>query len=201
MQKARRHWIYQLRQLVSEQFQVLFHSSTRSAFHLSLTVLVHYRSLGSIQPYRMVPADSRRIPRAPRYSGYYYQSYTYLYGAFTLCGLTFQTGSSSYTSQISQSYYPTQRRNVSGLGYSAFARHYQRNHNCFLFLRVLRCFSSPRSPLNKVISLQLIGLPHSEIFGSKVVCTYPKLIAAYHVLHRLLEPRHPPFALAFFFYK
>ena len=30
-----------------------------------------------------------------------------------------------------------------GLGYSAFARHYLRNHYCFLFLRVLRCFSSP----------------------------------------------------------
>ena len=28
---------------------------------------------------------------------------------------------------------------------------------------------------------------HSEIFGSKVICTYPKLIAAYHVLHRLRE--------------
>ena len=39
------------------------------------------------------------------------------------------------------------------------------------------------------------GLPHSEISGSKVVCTYPKLIAAYHVLHRLWEPRHPPYAL------
>ena len=38
-------------------------------------------------------------------------------------------------------------------------------------------------------------LPHSEIFGSAVVCTYPKLIAAYHVLHRLLAPRHPPYAL------
>ena len=33
-----------------------------------------------------------------------------------------------------------------GLGSSAFARHYLRNHCCFLFLRVLRCFSSPRSP-------------------------------------------------------
>ena len=106
MQKARRHGLNPLRPLVSEQFQVLFHSSTRSAFHLSLTVLVHYRSLGSIQPYRMVPADSRRIPRAPRYSGYYYQLYTYLYGAITLYGLTFQTGSSSNTSQISWSYYP-----------------------------------------------------------------------------------------------
>ena len=40
-----------------------------------------------------------------------------------------------------------------------------------------------------------IGLPHSEIPGSKVVCTSPKLIAAYHVLHRLSVPRHPPSAL------
>lgn len=47
MQKARRH-IFMLRPLVGARFQVLFHSSVRSAFHLSLTVLVHYRSLGSI---------------------------------------------------------------------------------------------------------------------------------------------------------
>ena len=40
------------------------------------------------------------------------------------------------------------------------------------------------------------GLPHSEIPGSKVVCTSPGLIAAYHVLRRLLEPRHPPCALS-----
>ena len=32
---------------------------------------------------------------------------------------------------------------MSGLGSSAFARHYWRNHSCFLFLGVLRCFSSP----------------------------------------------------------
>ena len=48
MQKARRHFIKKLRPLVGARFQVLFHSSVRSAFHLSLTVLVHYRSLGSI---------------------------------------------------------------------------------------------------------------------------------------------------------
>ena len=47
MQKARRH-ACALRPLVGAWFQVLFHSSVRSAFHLSLTVLVHYRSLGSI---------------------------------------------------------------------------------------------------------------------------------------------------------
>ena len=39
---------------------------------------------------------------------------------------------------------------------------------------------------------------HSEIRGSKVICTYPRLIAAYHVLHRLREPRHPPCALTYF---
>ena len=51
-----------------------------------------------------------------------------------------------------------------------------------------------------VLGLQPSGLPHSEISGSQVVCTYPKLIAAYHVLLRLPEPRHPPFALSFFFF-
>ena len=48
MQKARRHRIYRLRPLVGVWFQELFHSSCRSAFHLSLTVLVHYRSHRSI---------------------------------------------------------------------------------------------------------------------------------------------------------
>ena len=37
--------------------------------------------------------------------------------------------------------------------------------------------------------------PHSEISGSKDICSSPKLIAAYHVFHRLLVPRHPPCAL------
>ena len=43
--------------------------------------------------------------------------------------------------------------------------------------------------------ITLYEFPHSEIFGSKVACTSPKLIAAYHVLHRLLVPRHSPYAL------
>ena len=40
------------------------------------------------------------------------------------------------------------------------------------------------------------GFPHSDIPGSKLVCGSPRLIAAYHVLHRLLVPRHPPCALS-----
>ena len=39
------------------------------------------------------------------------------------------------------------------------------------------------------------GLPHSEIWGSKPIIGSPQLIADYHVLHRLLLPRHPPNAL------
>ena len=55
-------------------------------------------------------------------------------------------------------------------------------------------------PKVRVTVLQTARLSHSEIFGSKVICTYPKLIAAYHVLHRLREPRHPPYALSYFLY-
>ena len=48
MQKARRHPTNGLRPLVSVWFQDLFHSVIHGSFHLSLTVLVHYRSLRSI---------------------------------------------------------------------------------------------------------------------------------------------------------
>ena len=37
--------------------------------------------------------------------------------------------------------------------------------------------------------------PHSEISGSMLICGSPKLIAAYHVFHRLPVPRHSPCAL------
>ena len=42
---------------------------SRGAFHLSLTVLVRYRSHGSIQAWRVVPPDSDRVSRARPYSG------------------------------------------------------------------------------------------------------------------------------------
>jgi hypothetical protein len=44
--------------------------------------------------------------------------------------------------------------------------------------------------------MSLKGFPHSEIPGSKLVCSSPGLIAAYRVLHRLLAPRHSPYALS-----
>ena len=40
----------------------------RGSFRLSLTVLVHYRSATSIEPWRVVPPSSDRITRVPPYS-------------------------------------------------------------------------------------------------------------------------------------
>ena len=73
----------------------------------------------------------------------------------------------------------------------------------FLFLQVLRCFSSLRSPptTGRIPALQAGGLSHSEIRGSRDICSFPRLIAAYHVLHRLREPRHPPCALSYLSYR
>ena len=46
---------------------------------------------------------------------------------------------------------PPPSLNWAGLGSCAFARHYLRNHCCFLLLRVLRCFSSPGLLLNPYV--------------------------------------------------
>ena len=68
----------------------------------------------------------------------------------------------------------------------------------FLFLRVLRCFSSPRWRRPKGRQVRRLGLSHSDIHGSRAICASPWLFAAYHVLRRLREPRHPPCALTYF---
>jgi hypothetical protein len=50
--------------------------------------------------------------------------------------------------------------------------------------------------LTLYIQVRVIGFPHSEINGSSNLCSSPLLIAAFHVLHRLEVPRHPPYALS-----
>ena len=97
---------------------------------------------------------------------------------------------------------PAGRCHSAGLGSSAFARHYLRNHYYFLFLRVMRCFSSPRSPPLR-IPTYVGGLPHSDIRGSMGICPSPRLFAAYHVLLRLREPQASPvrpYLLSFFLF-
>ena len=96
MQKARRHPDKSgLRPLVSVWFQVLFHSPSRRSFHLSLTVLVHYRSptvfslagwcrLVQTGFLRSRPTQGISPPSAP-----------YVYRPVTFCGAAFQSASSS----------------------------------------------------------------------------------------------------------
>jgi hypothetical protein len=91
---------------------------------------------------------------------------------------------------------------MSGLGFSLFARRYSGNRVCFFFLRVLRCFSSPRLPLPPMYSvtdirpLRRMGSPIQKSSGQCLFSGSPKLIAANHVFHRHPAPRHPPSALS-----
>ena len=87
-----------------------------------------------------------------------------------------------------------------GLASFAFARHYLRNLVWFLFLALLRCFSSGGSPPYAMNSRMdtwttSCGLLHSDICGSKLAYSSPQLIAVNHVLHRLPMPRHSLYAL------
>jgi hypothetical protein len=73
---------------------------------------------------------------------------------------------------------------------------------CFLLLQVLRWFTSLRCLPHPYVfrmgysGINQSGFPHSDIPGSKPACGSPGLIAACHVLHRLLVPRHSPYALS-----
>ena len=94
-----------------------------------------------------------------------------------------------------------------GLGYSRFARHYSGNLFDFFSCRYWDVslpyvvFYHPTSESEDSAfkwwsaSSHLQGFPHSEIRGSQDICSYPRLIAAYHVFHRLLAPRHSPYTL------
>ena len=91
----------------------------------------------------MVPLTSHKVSRVSWYSGSCSVSSAFIYGAFTLCGRLSQNRSVSFRESFMQSVTPECTH--SGLGSSAFARRYLQNRVFFLFLRVLRCFSSPGS--------------------------------------------------------
>ena len=80
---------------------------------------------------------------------------------------------------------PRACRNTPGLGSSAFARHYLRNHCCFLFLQVLRCFSSLRSPHIHGNDSSSHWVPP---FGNPRVKGYLHLTVAYRSLSRPSSP-------------
>ena len=100
---------FELRLLVSIQFQDLFHSLCRGLFHLSLTVLVHYRSEEYTQAQRVVPlykltfSEITRISEKVnsnsnkgdlRFTHKFYslfQKVSLVYRAITFFGVLFQT--------------------------------------------------------------------------------------------------------------
>ena len=91
------------------------------------------------------------------------------YRAFTFCGASFQT-----------------LRSSSAL--SAFARRYSRNRGCFLFLCLLRCFTSARSlptPMHSAQGTPKGGLPHSDTPGSRLGYQLP------WAFRRFLRPSSP----------
>ena len=163
----------------------------------------------------MVPRDSHGIPRVPWYSGVQPGvDSVFTYEAFTLYRRP------SHAVRLTRRFvtpWPVRNRagpdpttppwqnsrawHHSGLGCFPFARRYLGNRFCFLFLGVLRCFSSPRSPLLPMYSV--IDIPELPGMGfpirkSPAQCLFngsPKLIAVSHVFHRHPTPRHPPSAL------
>ena len=154
----------------------------------------------------MVLADSHRISRVPRYSGAdSILSKLHLRGYHAL-RLRFPADSAAVGFFLLPVLQPrVVPCDIPGLGSSAFARHYLRNHCYFLFLRVLRCFSSPRSPgALRRDGIAAAGFPHSDIGGS---CGYLPLAAAFRSLSRPSSPPratgipHAPFSAFLFSFR
>ena len=146
----------------------------------------------------MVPARSHKVSRVSWYSGYRLVSSAFRYGAFTLSGWLSQNHSPSSCESIMRSEPQSARTLVCPLSISLAATlEIDVSFSSSWYLDV----SVPRVPdvqlcihctTTEVCSVRF---PHSEICGSRDICSSPQLIAAYHVFHRLLVPRHPPCAL------
>ena len=117
---------------------------SRGSFHLSLTVLF---AIGHMVVFSLtgwspcLPSGflvSRRTPDSAK------PPLDFAYGIVTLFDLPFKTVRLSFRVPCCGPY--PESISTPGLGSSDFARHYFRNRFYFLFLRVLRCFSSPGSP-------------------------------------------------------
>ena len=147
----------------------------------------------------MVPARSDKVSRVSSYSGYRSVSLSFAYGAFTLSGRLSQSRSARLPESGLRSEPRNARIPVWPLPRSLAA-------TCGIDVS----FSSSgyldvsvhRVPLHALwigawmAGVCPAGFPHSEIHGSRDICSSPWLFAAYHVFLRLSVPRHPPCALS-----
>ena len=92
----------------------------------------------------MVPPYSHRVSRVRRYSGYSWLPSLFAYETITLYGVPSHALLLRYRNAV-YCPYPEDIATF-GLASSAFARHYSQNLGWFLFLALLRCFSSGGSP-------------------------------------------------------
>ena len=130
-------------------------------------------------------------------------TYAAVYGIVTLYDSTFQLIPLAYNQFNVAVLQPRLCLNIAGLGCSAFARHYLRNHFCFLLLWVLRCFSSPRlPPVTGWYSFRIPGCPIRIFRGQRLFAPDPdfsQLITSFFAseslgIHRL------PLICSFLFY-
>ena len=158
MQKARSHGTKPLLPLVSVWFQVLFTPFLRVLFTFPLQYL---STIGLSVVFSLTRWCWHIQTEFLRFRLTHVSPYIpFVYGTLTLYGHPSQNVPLPYTWI---------------LGSTAFARHYLRYNYCSLFLRLLRCFSSPGflPPRGRVAHLQHAGLPHSDIYGSTLVCNSP----------------------------
>ena len=156
----------------------------------------------------MVVVDSRRVPRVPRYSGachkphhFHVRGYHPLWPVFPDDSVSGSVCNSPALNRAGPTTPMDPKTHRFGL-FRVRSPLLTKSLNCFLFLQVLRWFTSLSSLpkayefSSRILHFQRSGFPHSDTFGSTPVCGFPKLFAAYHVLHRLPSPRHPPYALS-----
>ena len=146
----------------------------------------------------MVPASSHKVPRVSWYSGSRHVNSSFAYGAFTLSGRLSQNRSAKLVESIPRSEPQHARTLVWALPGSLAATSgidVSFSSSGYLDVSVHRVPSITLCIYVMVTEGYSAGFPHSDISGSKDICSSPKLFAAYHVFHRLLVPRHPPCAL------
>ena len=146
----------------------------------------------------MVLPASHKVSRVSWYSGAELIIIVFTYGTITPYGPTFQLCSINYDFSLCSVRNPRDKSLVWALSFSLAAT--KKIDFSFSSSRYLDV-SVPWVYLHKAMYSPYdtwgfpCEFPHSEIFGSLAMCAYPKLIAAYRVLHRLLMPRHSPCAL------